>query len=77
MANLDKIKPDQVLHDYHRHKVGNTRRTEEGHWLVRVIEVDLEKRRALCSWNGNPPTWWSEQRIKRLRVNVKEKPNVP
>lgn len=83
MASLDKIKPNQILHDYHRYKTGHitmtkgkpTAMTKEGHWLVKVLEVDLENRRALCSWNGNREEWWSETRIKRLRV--KEKTALP
>lgn len=71
MANIEKIRPGQILHDYHRQKAGNSRMTREGHWLVRVIEIDLIKRRAWCSWNNNPPDWLSETAIKKLRIKAR------
>lgn len=65
MANIEKIVPGQILHDYHRQR--NVFRTM-GHWEVTVKEVDLERRKALCSWNGNPPRWYRESEIKKLKV---------
>ena len=43
MANIEKIKPGQILHDYHRE---TGRRARMGYWLVKVIEVDLEKKKS-------------------------------
>lgn len=64
---FDSINAGDVLYDCHRQKMGNTNMSQLGTWQVRVIEVDAEKRRALCSWNTNPATWWSEKRLSRLR----------
>jgi hypothetical protein len=72
MANIDKIKPEQVLHDYHKYKMGNTTMRAMGHWTLTVIEIDLEKRRALCSWNSNKPSWYSERQLKKFRIQPKE-----
>ena len=73
MASINRIKPGQILWDYHRYRVGNTRMTKEGEWPVKVIEVDMVKRRALISWNGNDPQWRNETAIKRYRVKRKVK----
>lgn len=74
MADLNNIEPGQVLHDYHKVRQGNTALRKEGHWRVVVIEIDLVKRQALISWNGNPPRWMSEKNLKAFRVKEK-KPN--
>lgn len=73
MASIERIKPGQILHDYHRYKMGNTNMSTEGHWRVEVIEVDVENMRALCSWNGNPPKWLGEASIKKYKVKEKTK----
>lgn len=67
MASLDRINPGDVLYDVHREKMGNTTMSRTGCWEVRVISVDREKRTALCSWNSNRPTTYTEYRLKRLR----------
>jgi hypothetical protein len=71
MASINKIKPGQILYDYHKYKMGNSTMRTEGCWPVEVLEVDLENRKACCSWNGNPPRWYYEEGIKRLRVKMK------
>lgn len=73
MASIEKIKPGQVLHDYHKVTMGNTTMRQTAHYTVKVIEVDLEHRRALCSWNGNEARWYSEHDLKRFMVNEKKK----
>jgi hypothetical protein len=42
-------------------------------WEVRVLEIDHEKGHASCSWNRNPPTYYSRRAIERLH---REKPEV-
>lgn len=69
MAKIENIVPDQTLWDYHRYQMGNTTMKKMGEWRVKVIEVDLEERKALCSWNGNPPKWFSERSISKWKVN--------
>ena len=67
MAAISRIKPGDVLWDAHKERMGNTRMTRLGCWPVKVIEVDLENRKALCSWNGNTPEWYRERRLSKLR----------
>lgn len=67
MATFNSIKVGDVLYDCHRYKMGNTNRSAMGCWEVRVISIDSVKRTALCSWNSNPPTVYSETRLARLR----------
>lgn len=71
MASINKLHLGQVLHDYHSYTAGNTTIRKEGHWTVRVVEIDTERQRALCSWNGNTPRWYSKRQLKRLRVSPK------
>lgn len=71
MATLSRLKAGQILHDYHRERMGNTTMSREGHWTVVVQEIDLENKRALCSWNTNKPRWYYERDLKRLRVKPK------
>lgn len=54
-------------------RMGNTTLREEVCVPVRVIEIDLSTKRALCSRFGNSPRWVSEREIKRYRVNKKVK----
>ena len=71
-ARIEGIVPGQVLYDYHMYTMGNTSIRKEGCWYVRVVEVDLENRRALCSWNSNRATWYNERQIKKFRLAKKE-----
>jgi hypothetical protein len=64
---FEKLQPGMVLYDVHSHKMGNTTMTSIGVWTVRVISVDHEKRKAICSWNGNPPMTYYERGIAKLK----------
>jgi len=72
MASINRINTGQILFDYHRTSMGNTTMTREGMWLVKVLKIDIEKRRALCSWNSNKPQWYSERELKQLKVKQKD-----
>lgn len=67
MASFDRIKVGDILWDCHKVQEGNTTRRRMGCWEVRVISIDPEKRTAMCSWNCNPPSLYTETRLKRLR----------
>ena len=71
MANIEKIKRGQVLHDYHKYRIGNVNARRMGHWPIIVTSVDLNARTALCSWNNNPARRYSEKDLKRLLVKEK------
>ena len=73
MATLSNLIPNQILYDYFSRRMGNTTLREEVCVPVRVIEIDLSTKRALCSRYGNSPRWVSEREIKRYRVNKKVK----
>lgn len=77
MASFDRIKEGQILHDYHRYKMGNTTMSKEGHWMVRVVAIIPERRIAMCSWNGNPPQRYTEKMIRRLHVSEKKPKAAP
>jgi hypothetical protein len=67
MASFDRIKVGDVLYDVHSVQAGNTTMRRMGCWKVYVKSIDLTKRTAMCSWNGNPPRVYSERDIRRLR----------
>lgn len=67
-ARLEKIQVGQCLFDFHQYQTNIRDLKQWGNWPVYVIEIDLEKRRALCSWNGNKPKWYSEDKVKKLRL---------
>lgn len=71
MATLSKLKIGQVLHDYHKYTMGNTTMRAEGHWTLVVLDIDLDRREALCAWNENTPRWYSEEGLKKFRAKEK------
>jgi len=50
---FEKLAPEMVVYDLHRHKLGNTAMTTMGLWKVRIISVDHDTKRVTASWNGN------------------------
>jgi hypothetical protein len=67
LVAFSKILPGDVLWDCHRTKMGNTSLKQMSCWKVHVISTDEVTGSAMCSWNGNTPTRWSESRLKKLR----------
>lgn len=70
VASFDRIKVGDTLYDVHRYKTNSG--SAEGCWPVVVKEIDVVKKAALCSWNGNTPRWYYEPQIKRLRRTPKK-----
>ena len=70
MVAFNKLVEGQILYDRHRYKTYGG--SQMGEWLVKVVTIDTEKRMALCSWNTNPPRWYSEKQLLKLHVNRKE-----
>jgi hypothetical protein len=68
MPKLENIKIGQILFDYRRDGLRGV-----GCWTVEIIDIDLEKREVLYSYNGNAPQWRSERHIKNLKVNKRVK----
>lgn len=75
MTTIEKIKPGDVLYDVHSERAGNTTVRIQREWKVFVKEVDVENRYAMCSWNGNRPTRYSERKLKKLRMKPATKLN--
>ena len=72
-ARIEDLVPGQVLYDYHMYIMDNTSIRAEGCWYVRVLEVDLENRMALCYWDtSNRERWCNERQIKKFRLAKKE-----
>lgn len=67
MVAFNKINVGDTLWDCHKTRMGNTTMRRMGSWSVEVKDIDAQGRRALCSWNGNAPKWWSERQINKLR----------
>jgi hypothetical protein len=66
MAKIEKLVPGQVLWSVEGSRMGNTMLRTKGLYPVRVVEVDLEKRRVLASWNHNSPRWMYN--VSKLRA---------
>lgn len=64
---FEKIQPGMTLYDVHSTRMGNTTMRSLGTWQVKVLEIDTERRRARVSWNSNPPTWYSESQLAKLK----------
>lgn len=67
---IESIKPGMTLWSLSRHRLGNTKLKTVSVHSVKVISVDLEKRRVTASWNCNPPMdhherVWSKWKMKR------------
>jgi hypothetical protein len=69
---FEKIKPGMELLDIHKTVRGSTLMTELGCWKVIVKSVDPVSRTAMCSWNGNPATRYSEKRLKNCELSRQE-----
>ncbi len=67
MPKFETIQAGDTLWDSHKQRMGNTTMTQWGNWPVFVKEVDPVGRRALVSWNSNPPQWKSETWLSKLR----------
>lgn len=70
---FEKIEVGMTLYDVHRYKMAHVKATRLGSWTVRVIEVDAAGRRAMVSWNGNTPAWWSARSLGKLRAKITPK----
>lgn len=69
MANIEKLKPDQVLYTVSKGKMGNTTVQTVHVHSVRVVSVDLETRTVVASWNSNAHRTYREQQVKSWRVD--------
>ena len=64
---FDTVTAGEDLLDVHSTTAGNTTMRVQGVWRVRVISVDSATRSAMCSWNGNPATRYTERSFAKLR----------
>jgi hypothetical protein len=68
---FESLKPEMIVWDVARRKMGNTTRSTVSVWMVKIISVDSTRRTVVASWNGNRESTYSERIVKRWR---KEKP---
>jgi hypothetical protein len=66
---LEKLKPGMTVYDVHSYKMGNTSLRTVGVWNVCIIEVDLDRRSVLASWNGNEPKRYPENMASKWRAS--------
>lgn len=64
---FEKIKPGDVLWDYHSERAGNTTMRRWGNWPVHIIEIHADTQTAIVSWNGNRPQKWFRRQLEKLR----------
>jgi hypothetical protein len=65
---LDKLTAGQIVWQIKRRKVGNTTVRINSLYRVEVLEIDLEKRRVLRTWNGNPAQWVGEREVSSWKL---------
>jgi hypothetical protein len=65
---LEKLMPGMIVYDVGRMPMGNTTLKTVAVWKVKVIEVDLDRRLVVASWNGNPCRTYYQHSIKNWRV---------
>ena len=64
---FDKLKEGMTLYSLSSRRMGNTTMRTMAVHTVRVVSIDREKRRAMCSWNHNPAQLYFERDIERLK----------
>ena len=67
MPKYETIKVGDILYDCYIERQGNTTIRRMATFQVEVVELQPSTRSAMCRWNGNPPRWYSERHLKRLR----------
>lgn len=68
MKAIEKLVPGQVVYDVGRTKMGNTTLTTMTIWPVKIVSVDVEKRRVTASWNNNPARMYAERHWSKWRL---------
>lgn len=76
MATISKLKPEQVVYERRRQKMGNTTVSRTALYSIRIIEVDPEGQFVMASWNGNIPRKYREADVKKWLVNKPEPKGV-
>ncbi len=66
-VSFDKVKPNDVLWDCHKYRMGNTTMRRMGSWPVLVVSIDHKAGRAMVMWNGNPATEVDRSYFRKLR----------
>lgn len=61
MASINNLKVGQT--------VFSVRDSGKSVFHVYITAIDLEKRKVLASFNGNPEGWYAERHVQRWRVN--------
>lgn len=64
---FESVKAGDVLYSVTTERAGNTSMRRVAVRKVYVKEVDHENKRALCSWNGNTPSWFYARQVRRWR----------
>jgi len=70
---FEKIEAGMKLYDVRKNTGMSSNKWST--YPVQVIEVDIERRCVLASWNHNPPEWMSEKRITKYRAKKPEPQN--
>lgn len=70
---IEKLQPGMTVYDVAKTKMGNTTIRTVSVWPVQIKEVDLENRKVVASWNGNPDRTYYERSVSRWK---KEEPKL-
>jgi len=69
-VKFEKLKPEMIVYDVGRTRMGNTTMTTVSVRAVKIISVDAESRTVVASWNTNPPRTYSGNAISKWRAKL-------
>lgn len=67
---ISKLKPGMVVYSVRRNTGMQAWYYKYSTWTVSIIEIDVEKRAVMASWNHNPPVWYYESSWKKWRLKA-------
>ncbi|MFA5071160.1 MAG: hypothetical protein WC511_02205 [Candidatus Pacearchaeota archaeon] len=63
----EKLQNGMVLYQTFKTRMGNTLVKTVIVYAVKIVELLPERRGAMASCNGNPPTYWGEKSLAKLK----------
>ena len=54
-VSINTLNVGDVVYDAKKVRQGNTTIRRLSVWSVRIVEINLERKFVMASWNGNPP----------------------
>lgn len=65
---IEDLKPGMTVYSLSHNKMGNTEINTISVYPVKIIDVDLDSKTVVASWNGNPPQKFFKLSIRSWRI---------